>query len=112
MDWSKEMSGDLLRAMMLRVESLITSVRIGGGASSSAVQPSQAVSGGAFFMVAPADASLTLGSPALRDQPSSSRTRVCFSYRPTALETAPRPRRASGRMVVFRTTVIGQDDTP
>src|SRR6478752_2732147 len=80
------MSGDLLLVMMLRVESRMTSVRRAGGPPSSLRQPSS--------------------------QPSSSSTRVCFSYRPTALETAPRPRSTSGRMVVLRTTVIGQDDTP
>src|SRR5438445_2858709 len=66
--------------MMLRVASWITSVLIAGGASSSLRQPSS--------------------------QPSSSNTLVCFSKRPTALETAPLPRRTSGRMVVFRTIVI------
>jgi len=53
---SKEMSGEVLRAMMVRVASWITSVRRGGGASSSARQPSsQAVihQHAGLFLVAP-----------------------------------------------------------
>src|SRR6202012_5339354 len=76
-DWLKEMSGELLRVMMVRELSRRISVFSEGSSLSS-----------------------------VSSQPSSTRTRVCFSKRPEAFETAPRPLRRRGSAVISRTVVI------
>src|SRR5437763_15044635 len=70
---SKEISGELLRVMILRVESRLTLVLNGGNSSKFC-------------------------------QPSSNAMRARGSYRPDALDCAPRPRRRSRATEVSRSS--------